>query len=292
MATFRDNAAALPNAGTDASFRAWIQGMVAMLDAAGWSQAADTGQLNKDTVTYPAAVSTWAGSQMWYLDDSLHSSYPLYMQVSWGRGSTGTRVSFKVQFGYATNGANAFVGWSSQVYTPMPGSGTSDIVSAGTGVNTASGGEGYAWFSCGRGVWGSADTLWVHVAREFDDEGQVVSNGNWCLVVMGPSYSRPYVYAVNREMALVFMDSNPTLMVPFATTQSGSATETELWKWPMKFPHVVSMASLFTYMAGDIQMDAPFQTDVSGALRTYLPTGLWKCSQQASQSHMAAMVWE
>ncbi len=290
MATFRDNAAALPNASTDASFRAWIQGMVTMLESAGWAQAADTGQLDEATVTYPAVVSTWAGSQMWYLNDSAHATYPLYMQVSWGRGSSSTRVMFRVQFGYATNGANAFVGWTSTVYTPLTGT---DGPSAATGVSMASGGEGYGWFACGRGLWGSsAETLWVHVAREFDDAGQVADNGNWSLAIMGSSYTRPYVYSVNREYAIAFADSSPTVAIPFNTTQSSSATETELWKWPMKFPHVAPMATVFTYMAGDIQTDAPFQTDVSGAMRTYLPTGFQRCSYQYTTSHMAAMRWE
>lgn len=294
MTTYRNNAQRMPYVADTTSFRNWIIDFVAMLESSGWAQAADTGQLDETTVTYPGTASTAAGWQIWYLNDSLHATYPLYVKFTFGRGSTSNRVSLTFQFGYATDGAGTFVGWTGSVQQMMVGSNSSDSPSLASGVGMGSGGEGYAWFVNGRSCWmGSTGShIMLHVAREFDSDGQVVANGNWCYWFQAPGNSRFYGSSINRAMALSFTDTYPCCHIPFNTTQSGSATQTELWRHLMKFPAVTPMASMYTYMSGDIQMDAPFQADVSGALRTYLPTGIDKASYQANAAHMAAMIWE
>jgi hypothetical protein len=292
MGTYRNNAQRMPSVADTTSFRNWIIDFVAMLEGSGWAQSADTGQLDETTVTYPATVSTVAGYQIWYLNDSLHSTYPLYVKFIFGRGSTSTRVSLTFQFAYATDGAGNLTGWTDTVRSMMTGSASSNQPSVATGVGMGSGGEGYGWFVNGRGCWPTANHVMLHVARQFDDEGEVVSNGNWSYTWQAPENSRLYAASINRTMGLQFYTTDPVCAIPFTTTQSGSATQTELWRHLMKFPEVTPMATVFTYMAGDIQMDAPFQTAVSGKLRTYIPSGIDKAAVGASTSHMAAMVWE
>lgn len=293
MTTYRNNAARQPTVADTTSFRNWIIDCVATLSGSGWARSAQTGQLDENTVTYPAAISTVAGWQVWYLDDSLHSTYPIYMKLTWGRGSTSTRVSLTAQFGYALDGSGNFSGWTTPVISLSAGSGTSDAASSATAVNMGCTVEGCGWVAFGRAAWYSGtDTLMLHVAREFDSNGEVVNNGNWCVVFQGAGNTRPYCYSWNREFATQFYETYPQVAIPFNSTLSGSATETELWRWNMKFPKVTPMATLYTYMQGDIQLDAPFTCNVSGAPRTYLPTGMNRCSYQYNSSHHAVMVWE
>lgn len=294
MATYRDNAANMPSVADTTSFRNWIIDVVEMLEGSGWAQAADTGQLDETTVTYPAAVSTVAGSQIWYLDDSLHSTYPLYMRLTFGRGSSGYRISLTVQFGYATNGTGSLSGWTSSVITIALGSNSADAPVAATGQNIASGGEGYAWFINGKHGWaGTSRNIFISVSREFNTDGTVANNGNWCVEYLGTSSYQTLVQSVNRQAALVF-SGNINCVPPFDTVLSGSATETELWRHLVKLPHVSAIGSAFTYFIGDIQEGAPFSADVNGAVRTYLPTGLDLASNSASNrgSHMHALLWE
>jgi hypothetical protein len=153
--------------------------------------------------------------------------------------------------------------------------------------------EGCGWWVYGRNQWSSSpDTVFLHVAREFDSNGEVVNNGNWCVVFQGVGNYRPCTYSWNREFATQFYENYPQVAIPFNSTLSGSATETELWRWNMKFPKVTPMATLYTYMQGDIQMDAPFTCNVSGTPRTYLTTGANRCSYQYNVAHHAAMIWE
>lgn len=295
MATFRNNAANLPSVADTTSFRAWIADMVTMLESSGWAQATDTEQLDETTVTYPGTVNTVAGSQIWYLNDSLHATYPLYMKLTWGRGSTGNRISLTAQFGYATNGSGSLTGWTSSVLSFAVGSATGDSTSNATGQNIASGGEGYAWFINGRNAWaGTSNNIFLSVSREFDsDTGEVKNNGNWAAEYLLSGSYQGLTMSVNREAALVFSGSI-NCVPPFDTILSGSATETELWRHLAKFPNVSPIGTAFTYFIGDIQEGSSFDADVNGAVRTYLPVGLALASNSSSNrsSHMYALLWE
>lgn len=289
MATYRNNAARFPSAADTTTFRNWITDMVAMLNGAGWVKSTQTGQLDETTVTWPAASNTTAGWQVWYLNDSLHSTYPIYMKLTWGRGASSYYTTLNAQFGYELDGSGNFVGWSSPSITLISGTTTT----AATGMSMGCTVEGCGWWVYGRNQWGSSpDTVFLHVAREFDSNGEVVNNGNWCVVFQGVGNFRPITYSWNREFATQFYENYPQVAIPFNSTLSGSATETELWRWNMKFPMVTPMATLYTYMQGDIQIDAPFTCNVSGTPRTYLPTGANRCSYQYNTAHHAAMVWE
>lgn len=291
MVTYRNNSANMYSVLTDASFRAWIQDFVTMLDNSGWTRASDTGMLDETTVTLPGIASTYAGYQIWYLDDSLHATYPIYVRFGFGRGSTTTRLLFNAQVGYATNGTGNLSGWTSSVFQLAT---TQSTVNA-TGVNMGSGGEGYAWWVNGRGIWSTVPQSFVFsLQREFDTTNNVVNNGNWALLMLahGLSATTYQMVSVNRAYATVYGPSNAFCMTPFGTTQSGSATETELWRHFVKFPQVANCGASATYMSGDIQIDAPFAADITGAIRTWLPTGIGLCSIHSDGNHMFAGIWE
>lgn len=296
MSTYRNNSANLPSAATTTSFRNWIQDCVTMFGSIGLTKAADTGMLDETTVTWPGVISTMAGYQIWYLDDSLHATYPLYIRFGWGQGASGTRMIFNYQIGYATNGTGSLTGWTSAVSSFQIGSAGASSTANATGINCGSGGEGYVWFINGRFGWnsGSQTTPFFCLQREHDSNGAVVNGGNWAILFQGVDPAQYFkVYSVNRTFATTFGFSHYFCMTPFSTTQSGSATETELWRHFGKFPHVANLGATATYMSGDIQIDAPFTAEVTGAVRTWLPIGVGYCSVDiANASHMLAALWE
>lgn len=296
MSTYRNNAANLPNAATTAQFRAWIQDCVTMFGNIGLTKASDTGMLDETTVTWPGVASTVAGYQIWYLDDSLHATHPIYIRFGWGQGSSGTRMTFNFQIGYATNGTGSLTGWTSSAANILAGA-TASTTGNATGINCGSGGEGYAWFLNGRHSWpgtGLQTTPFFCIQREHDVNGAVVNGGNFAVLFQSPDVGVPFrVASWNREFATAFGYSNYFCMTPFNTSQSGSATETELWRHFGKFPHVANLGATATYMSGDIQIDAPFTAEVTGAIRTWLPIGIAGCSVDTTNaSHMLTALWE
>lgn len=297
MTTYRKNAANLPSAATTTSFRNWIQDCVTMFGSIGLTKAADTGMLDETTVTWPGVVSTYAGYQIWYLDDSLHSTYPIYVRFGWGQGASSARMMWSWQIGYATNGTGSLTGYT-QSGTMLLGTSSTSGTSNATGINCGSGGEGYSWFYNGRSSWTAAvnyqSTPFFCIQREHDVNGAVVNGGNFALFYQSPDAGMPFrVMAFNREFSTLFGPSQYYCLTPFNTTQSGSATETELWRHLTKFPAVGSLGATATYMSGDIQIDAPFTAEVTGAVRTWLPTGIAGCSVDPTNgSHMLAALWE
>ena len=65
---------------------------------AGWVQTADTGQINMST--------SMSGYQIWRLNDSLQSTAPWFMRITYGA----VGAAFNFQFGQATDGAGNLTG--------------------------------------------------------------------------------------------------------------------------------------------------------------------------------------
>src|ERR1043166_6224903 len=85
---------------TDAKFRSLIVIFLASLTNCGWTQTADTGQVNTSTVTYPASNNADATSGSWlgFMDDSLHSTTPIYIKCTFGRGAAAGSFRVNISF--------------------------------------------------------------------------------------------------------------------------------------------------------------------------------------------------
>lgn len=120
MAT--STAALVNNIVGDAEFRTVGSTIAAKLGLLGWVQTADTGQINWTTVTWPLANTTKAGYEIWRMADTLQATAPIYMKISYGRGSSATNFSLWVQFGTGSSGAGALTGTLSTEYQASIGS--------------------------------------------------------------------------------------------------------------------------------------------------------------------------
>lgn len=95
--------------GSDAEFRVWGKSMSDALTAVGFIKSADTGQINWATVSR-AAVNTAAGYEIRYLNDSLHSTCPIFVKIEWGTDSQADRPQVWLTVATGSNGSGTLNG--------------------------------------------------------------------------------------------------------------------------------------------------------------------------------------
>lgn len=96
--------------------KAWIQLTHDAFISVGCIQTEDTGQLDIESITDITLVSSTLGYRIYELNDSLSSTYPIYIKVTFApRRSSNTSTlpatpNCSVQFGKGTNGSGGLVG--------------------------------------------------------------------------------------------------------------------------------------------------------------------------------------
>jgi hypothetical protein len=100
----------LPDASTDANFRAWGSWISTELAAMGWVQTADTGQINWTTVTHPTVANTVQGYEVWRMADTLQATAPVFLKIEYGSGNLAAVPGLWATVGTASNGAGTLTG--------------------------------------------------------------------------------------------------------------------------------------------------------------------------------------
>jgi hypothetical protein len=100
---------------TDADFRTWGKEISDKLQTmTGLTKVAETGTVNWATVTRPGA-NTEGGFEVYYLNDSLHGTAPIYIRVSYGTGSSTTYPGLSITVGTSTNGSGVLGGTTTTI---------------------------------------------------------------------------------------------------------------------------------------------------------------------------------
>lgn len=100
-----------PNYTSDALFRTDASAIDTAIRAVGMVQTSDTGQINFSTVTRATPAFTAAGYAIYRFNDSNQGSYPCYIKVEYGCGTTAlTTLAIWVTIGTGTNGAGTLTG--------------------------------------------------------------------------------------------------------------------------------------------------------------------------------------
>ncbi len=91
---------------TNAGFRLWGSAISTAIAAVGWTQTADTGQVNWTTVTVPAtnAVTVY---EIWKMADSLQATDPVFIRINYMVGSANNGPRIQVTAGTNSDGAGA-----------------------------------------------------------------------------------------------------------------------------------------------------------------------------------------
>lgn len=135
---------------SDANFREWAQEFHDMLAAIGAVQTADTGQINLTTVVR-AGTNADAGYELWYVNDSLHGTAPIYFKIYYGTGAGTSRARLRIEVGTGSNGTGTLTGGDAAVKTISYSSAT-DLTTDTTYQSYACMARGALWiaFKCGR----------------------------------------------------------------------------------------------------------------------------------------------
>ena len=140
---------------TDTHFRDNSSFIHDLLIAGGWTQTADTGQINFATVNKPGAGNTKAGYAIYEMADALQATVPLFLKINFGTGGTAATFGIWITLSTSTDGTGTPNGTvyvnNDSVSTPTCGS----SASAPTGTVVSR---------------GSADTSRV-VCEMFDHDG-------------------------------------------------------------------------------------------------------------------------
>lgn len=99
-----------PSLADAATFRKWVQGVHDAFVAAGWVQSADTGQTDIVSLAVPGTNNTYAGYEVWRLDDTLQATVPIFVKVEYGRGGATTAPLLRLSAGSGTNGSGTLTG--------------------------------------------------------------------------------------------------------------------------------------------------------------------------------------
>ena len=163
--------------GTVAGFKNWVASITEGLTAVGLAVADDTGQLDVDAISTLPTNGTVAGYQIWYLNDSLHVSAPIYIKLEYGTGSGTDRPAFAVTVGSGTNGAGTLTGIFGKRVAYSP----SYPFNAGTQKSFACKVEGCVWLSfADNGLNATGKSFFFMVARSTDLDGTPTAEGAVC----------------------------------------------------------------------------------------------------------------
>lgn len=89
-----------------ANFKSWAQAISNAFATFGWTQTADTGQVNWSTIA--AVPSSTYVYEIWKAADTQAATMPIYVKMEYGFSST--QVAFRVTVGTASNGSGSITG--------------------------------------------------------------------------------------------------------------------------------------------------------------------------------------
>lgn len=288
------------NHADDVSFRAWGSEFSSMLTAVGLTQTADTGQINWTTVTYSSTANAIQGYEIWRFNDTLQSTYPIFLKFEYGTGNASTHPGVWITIGTGSNGSGAIIG-QIQTQTPFYNaqayiSSTKFFISQACynatygflGIffkkNALTSNEGFVNFAMGRTV---------------DQSTGLPNNlGVWWLGNMGNIGSSSIVFFGNWNWATkyVLIQEVTNVHIPGinSTLVSGGA---QIYKYSFSYPLLQYVSQIGVGLTNEFPYNCTFQTALVGSTQlTYMAMGTsgyyWESSANANASWSICMLWQ
>jgi len=254
LATF---SAATTNA-TDAQFRGWGKGISDSLQAVGIVKTADSGQIDWATVAAPTAINTRMGYEIYRFNDTLQSTAPVFIKLSFGSGSTSSNPSLWISVGTGSNGSGTLTGEilpEQQNYTGATVTATTHYVS----------GSSNRFVIAIQGTSSSAQII-LTVERTHNSSGSDTSSG---IMVNRIATS------VDSQHYLLFSDSSvvtvPQISCLTPVGLSG-AKSPDINLYPVRFftPGEGPVSNcLVGYISGDFPANSSYTVSICGIDRTF-----------------------
>lgn len=255
--------AAFESNSTDALFRQWINEVHNGLIAFGWTQTADTGQINFSTVTRPTAVNTYQGYAVYAMGDSLQATVPVFMRIDFGTGNATDIPAMKLKVAIGgTDGAGGLTGVSStqQTINQGPVSNVTTLNNLRTAGSSSS--YRYAWGMENDGMFGFA------VERDQTTAGADSGLGVNIVCIIGRA-----VFAcqfIETAGGVSPVESRVYAMISAQATQSASGY---VGVGPVRIPYGPfrnPMKTLGLYARGDFTNQSTGPVVIYGVSHTYL----------------------
>lgn len=259
-----------PDNSTDAAFRVWVAFVSALLDAAGFTKTADTGQINTATVLKPSATNTSQGYEIRaFVGDPLQATAPIFFKIEYGSGSATGNPSLWLTFGTGSDGAGTI--------TNIFGA-RKQFASAGT--STSSGNKCFASGSAAEGrlalvLWPTGSTnfpLVVVFERTRDSSGADTSTG---LYIIAQTGTTKYAQFFPRNGLNI-----PAAETLFGCLCSGAETtgqlSTDVYCFAIRHfnkQELPAMKFVVAYFDSNFTAESPVSLTHYGASMTFMPIG-------------------
>lgn len=284
---------AVINQTTDEGFRAWYEIVRDGLVAVGWTQTADTGQLDPVTMIRPA-VNTAAGYEIWQSPDG-----SLIAKLEPGCGSNTSTPQMWMTFGKSTNGAGTLTGQTSTRNTVFIGTTPTSTSTAFTTYFSGSNDHLGVIFWAFSTASGSRHQGFILAGKTVDADGVATTIGFGVARQSSLSGAMSFQSVRSDAPAATLAESNFFSLVPGNVTASLTATDNnQVYLWMMNVPDVLP----FLWAGTVLKTELPFGTSISTNLVGQLPRTYMCCSTalgelnlspaNSSSSYGFAILWE
>lgn len=272
---------------TDAQLREYLAAISDGLAAVGCTQTADTGQYDPATVTWADVPGTTAPPylyQMWYLNDSLHATAPIYFRLVW-TNTGGFRLTTRA--GTGSDGIGGVTG-DTAAYGSAASTGT-----GGYGTVGVTGGDGYVGVFTDLGYSTGHPTISYNgffLCRTTDQAGALTSDGAFL-------YGRPSSVIRNRRIdgGWVTPVAPDYTFVPGSLTSSHDPGQALNVYRHMFVANQQMLTSPFavTVHKDDVVAGLTIDADpIVGQEHTYMATPWLEASPNVGSSSRLAVMWE
>lgn len=278
---------------SDVEFRAWAQELNDCIVSAGWAQSTDTGQLNIATAVRPGA-STYAGYRVYVDPSSLQATFPCFLKIQFGTGSSATGLQITVQIGTSTNGAGTLTGTLVSPVTTAFASGVPSSTTTNYPTLLAYK-DGYLMVAFKKGAMFTGVGGFI-VARSMNSSHAVLAE-TIQLMTRGTS-GAPFCHALNAAPVLSSSRGSNVCLIPGGQSLTSLVgLDVQVYKHYMSCPRT----RCAPYVTTVLQTDVPDDTTISIALtdatsHTYRAIsgtlGISWGVGDVTANHILAALWE
>lgn len=289
---------------TDAAVRSMMSSFYSRLESNGWTQAADTGQVDESTVTTAQITGNISTTvfQIHYFDDDLHGTAPFYLKTRWYRtGYAAGWICINYEIGTGTNGSGTITG---ATISPSSSSSTtySGVTSGYLRIDTTYAENKYSGIlidvpssSTNPGaLYGGSSFFFARsvdvVTEEPNTDGAVFYTA---LVGDGTPYLRMHYYNGSAWTA-----TNNYSYVPGSKSYSPPEGFAVYRHWYVAQNKYQLVPQMVTVMANELGLDQEFTVTPGSIPHQFKKLGLgWACptyqgSSAVTNKHRPAVIWE
>jgi hypothetical protein len=284
---------------TTAGIKDAMNSVATLMTNAGWVKQADTGEIVIANVVYTSTSGTDYGWQIWYLNDTQHATYPIYIKIDYFMGAT-NQFGWRFVTGYATDGAGNITGYK----YPSTGYVIGDygaVTQWGTATNAskACSLDGYGAWILAPSATGSAGQHLI-VTREWDNStGAVKTGGNYTIMWRYGLSSTNCQVSVNRAASTttdMLSASNFRQCFMYGNeANSQNAGTTDIFRHWQAYPTFTRSGVSCTFHVSEITVWSTFSCQVltGGSARTWLATNRFQhAAYGTSTTAPLAILWE